>query len=1084
MEEYCMKCMLPLEGEVICPNCGHKSGHSSAAHVLAPGTVLCERYLIGEVIGQGGFGITYIGRDLRLNMRIAVKEYYPNGYANRNVNASDSITVTDDKQRSFIEDGKTRFLQEARALARFHGDPGVVDVRDYFEANNTAYIIMEYLEGEDLRKRLKKGTFSADEIFSLMEPIMVTLAKIHKQGVVHRDISPDNIMLLKNGTLKLMDFGAARLVNYEDKRSLSVVLKSGYAPEEQYRPRGDQGPWTDIYALCATIYKCITGITLDDALERGYADSTKWPSELGIHVSARQESVLKKGLAIRSQDRFQDHGEPDDTIQDIEIDVDDSTKEGESTKLEEVDSKTMSERKKKVAHSVDNWTVDESLSQTKHAKHKTSTANEMESSEQSKEHPKSPGNQAMSVDMKKTRKRWWPILVAVGICALVAIVACSLLLGNRPTEDVSQLESAGGLVQEWVQERLNENTEEDTEIVEDVDEDGIDENVDIDLSRTYKITLTADEKMSVKEFNSALDILKGRLAVFAGEEPWQMTVNADQVELQLPQNRFADMEIEQVLQCYLTRGIKLYLFDGGGLRGTRGEDYIPLSRDDLFSVKKYVGEVSGISSEELLEIGVEDDVYPYIKVVLTDECAERISETISTWDEIVFGQDIETSSNVWYYFHTFSGGDGKTFYLIDTDLGEYFSDLVVYNLTHDELAYSFSFSVDINDTKSWEDVEEANLLGENQCNVNDFDEATVTFVLKGYKSDYTDGEKIDLEAEFKERLDSLDIPYAFALDYMDDYTFASVKCPLEHMGIPIMMLLGSAGGFDIQSGLAMEHIYTSGATISCESTDIGTYEVTLQISYLDRYKLSAVSSAAVDNGGVVYLKYEGQPILCTSIDSIIEDGVISFQKICLSEEMQITDDYLWFTRFINTIWNGMSLRTSFNYTQAQLNPGPDGADVTDVDLEFHVTDEMTELLNQIESDIHSVCENASVYTNISSDLIIQAHLDVDENLPNRSLELAKTVFESIDYEHSPFEGIRIFLIDEDDLASERARIIFGKEYSHSHDDHQGYVYAYGIFFNGRLEEYKEEMQQIAETDEFFVDLQDNVSGHNDWIWSW
>ena len=306
MEEYCMKCMLPLKGEKICPSCGHKPGHGSAAHVLTPGTVLCDRYLVGEVIGQGGFGITYIGRDLRLNMRIAVKEYYPNGYANRNVSASDSITVTDEKQRNFIENGKTRFLQEARALARFHGDPGVVDVRDYFEANNTAYIIMEYLEGEDLRKRLKKGTFSSDEIFALMDPIMVTLAKIHKDNIVHRDISPDNIMLLKDGTLKLMDFGAARLVNYEDKRSLSIVLKSGYAPEEQYRPRGKQGPWTDIYALCATIYKCITGITLDDALERGYADSTKWPSELGIHVSARQESVLKKGLAIRSQDRFQD----------------------------------------------------------------------------------------------------------------------------------------------------------------------------------------------------------------------------------------------------------------------------------------------------------------------------------------------------------------------------------------------------------------------------------------------------------------------------------------------------------------------------------------------------------------------------------------------------------------------------------------------------------------------------------------------------------------------------------------------------------------------------------------------------------
>lgn len=329
MEQYCMKCMYPVEGEEDCPHCGYHPGRESAAHVLAPGTVLLDRYLIGEVIGQGGFGITYIGRDLRLNMRIAVKEYYPNGYANRNVEASDSITITDEKQRSFIEDGKSRFLREARALARFHGDPGVVDVRDYFEANNTAYIIMEYLEGEDLRRRIKKKLFSADEIFALMEPIFGTLGKIHKEDIIHRDISPDNIMLLKNGTLKLMDFGAARLVNFSDQRSISVVLKSGYAPEEQYRPRGIQGPWTDIYALCSTIYKCITGITLDDALERGFEDNTKWPSELDIPISAAQEAVLRKGLSIRAKDRFQSleelvlvlHGESAEDIHGGEITI-------------------------------------------------------------------------------------------------------------------------------------------------------------------------------------------------------------------------------------------------------------------------------------------------------------------------------------------------------------------------------------------------------------------------------------------------------------------------------------------------------------------------------------------------------------------------------------------------------------------------------------------------------------------------------------------------------------------------------------------------------------------------------------------
>lgn len=304
--EYCLKCMQPNGGVQVCPHCGYESQKKEhLPHVLRPGTVLNDRYLLGLPLGQGGFGITYIGRDLKLDMRVAVKEYYPSGYANRNVEVSDRITITDERLRMAADEGKNRFLKEARAMARFHGTPGIVDVRDYFEANSTAYIIMEYLEGEDLAHRIRKQLFSADEIFHLMSPILDTLEKIHRQDVVHRDISPDNIMMLPDGSLKLMDFGAARIMNYSDQRSMSVMLKAGYAPVEQYRSRGQQGPWTDIYALCATIYKCITGKTPEDALERAFEDELKWPSELGFSISVRQEAALKKGMAVHQQDRFQ-----------------------------------------------------------------------------------------------------------------------------------------------------------------------------------------------------------------------------------------------------------------------------------------------------------------------------------------------------------------------------------------------------------------------------------------------------------------------------------------------------------------------------------------------------------------------------------------------------------------------------------------------------------------------------------------------------------------------------------------------------------------------------------------------------------
>ena len=278
-------------------------------HQLRPGTILNDRYLVGGCLGQGGFGITYVGRDLKLDMRIAIKEYYPTGYANRSTLVSNNITVIDTSNASVIRDGIQKFLSEARILARFDAEPGVVSVRDFFEANQTAYIIMEFLDGKDLGMILNERLFRADEIFHLMEPVMNTLEKIHSVNIIHRDISPDNLMLLNDGSLKLMDFGSARLVDYSDRRSLSVVLKAGFAPEEQYRSKGIQGPWTDIYALCATIYKCISGITPDDALDRGYQDTTRWPSEMQIPISPRQEAALKKGMAFRPEERFQNIAE-------------------------------------------------------------------------------------------------------------------------------------------------------------------------------------------------------------------------------------------------------------------------------------------------------------------------------------------------------------------------------------------------------------------------------------------------------------------------------------------------------------------------------------------------------------------------------------------------------------------------------------------------------------------------------------------------------------------------------------------------------------------------------------------------------
>lgn len=310
---YCLNEIQQTQG--FCSKCGKELEVSVPAHRLMPGTLLCSRYLVGVAKGEGGFGITYVGKDTRLDRLVAIKEYFPAGIVNRNGAASPSITeATRTSEHEAFLKGRERFLNEAKTLARFSGEPGIVHILDFFEENNTAYIVMEYLDGVSLSDFLKQnGTMSADDAVTILMPVMLSLKKIHKQGLIHRDISPSNIMVLKN-SVKLIDFGAARHAAGRAGKSISLMLKPGYAPEEQYRSRGEQGPWTDVYALCATLYKCITGVTPEEANDRLHSDELKKPSELGASVDPKFEAALMKGLNIMQQDRYQS---VDDLLSDI-----------------------------------------------------------------------------------------------------------------------------------------------------------------------------------------------------------------------------------------------------------------------------------------------------------------------------------------------------------------------------------------------------------------------------------------------------------------------------------------------------------------------------------------------------------------------------------------------------------------------------------------------------------------------------------------------------------------------------------------------------------------------------------------------
>lgn len=276
----------------------------SPLHHLPKGTVLGGKYVVEETLGEGGFGITYKGRDDRLDLPAAIKEYFPHGYAVRDSASGLDITLTNGNNSEYFTQWKEKFLNEARILASLNDIGGIVNVRDFFEENCTAYIVMEYLKGNTLKQIVRsEGAMDPVRITTLMIQLLRSLQKVHELGLIHRDISPDNIMLMPDGTLKLFDFGAARDFS-EQQRSFSVMLKPGFAPQEQYRSRGVQGPWTDIYAICATMYYCITGRVPDESMQRVFQDELKAPSELGIPVPPNVEDAIMKGLSIRAEERF------------------------------------------------------------------------------------------------------------------------------------------------------------------------------------------------------------------------------------------------------------------------------------------------------------------------------------------------------------------------------------------------------------------------------------------------------------------------------------------------------------------------------------------------------------------------------------------------------------------------------------------------------------------------------------------------------------------------------------------------------------------------------------------------------------
>ena len=374
----CFGCMEELETEnEICPHCGFDPAHcEEAEYALKPGTLLQGKYMVGKVLGKGGFGITYIGFDMILDIKVAIKEYYPEGFVGRDSRQSSRLTWYSTKSDiQYVKNSRDNLLKEARSMAKIDTFPTLARVREVFMANETAYLVMDYIEGETLKNRvMERGALTYAELRNYLCPVMEDLAQIHEKGIIHRDISPDNIMIEPSGKARLLDLGAAKDLykplktqiyglgetqkndsektqrddlekteiigaaqnilhgestsgaaqnTLQSKNSLDtaqsirqsdsvpestqMILKPGFSPLEQYRMHGEIGPWTDVYAMVATMYYLLTKRVPPTPMDRlASEEEEKEVQDVinGLDIPEKAKEGMRKGFAILKKDRI------------------------------------------------------------------------------------------------------------------------------------------------------------------------------------------------------------------------------------------------------------------------------------------------------------------------------------------------------------------------------------------------------------------------------------------------------------------------------------------------------------------------------------------------------------------------------------------------------------------------------------------------------------------------------------------------------------------------------------------------------------------------------------------------------------
>ena len=412
------------------------------------------------------------------------------------------------------------------------------------------------------------------------------------------------------------------------------------------------------------------------------------------------------------------------------------------------------------------------------------------------------------------------------------------------------------------------------------------------------------------------------------------------------------------------------------------------------------------------------------------------------------------------------------FYLLNKDLEGPCFDLMYYNLTHEPLEKNFSFWIDLSYKATWDDVETAALVGENQCNVDEITGKTVTayYSTSTMQSDFSTGELLDMETAFKERLDALGQPYAFGWDENEEYATVAVKTSLDHMGAPIMDSLGYRFGVTLRAGLAEESVYANlGSEISYEKNADGTYEVSLQVKDMDMIS-NLTGMLEEDGGGELILTVNGRPYLSAAVDEKETGDTVVFDQVYLPEKGAITDENLWVVKFVEQVLCGTELPYGFScYSEDYFMFSDDPQKMEELIFGIsydYLGEEIAEKLNA------ELEEESTVYIDGTS-VRVNYRLEVNETLPEEVLRLGKETYEKSGFADSPFKQLFIYFIEENNETKERVRVIFDKGFNIcSTEAADRYIYVHGIFANGRLERYEEAFKNLVEADAFYQKMED------------